>query len=103
MAAQFSELGLYERRGSAAPMAFDDVVATYTNYLRRRRPGEGMNARVELSRFLGATRIDIGRFYFEYPLHENGSTWIMTRRPPDRYRDARSANRISSTGSTGSE
>lgn len=30
--------------------------------------------------FLAAeSRIDIGRFYFEYPLFEDGHTWIMTR------------------------
>lgn len=30
--------------------------------------------------FLAAEpRIDIGRFYFEYPLVEDGHTWIMTR------------------------
>ena len=24
-------------------------------------------------------RIDIGRFYFEHPMYEDGQTWIMTR------------------------
>jgi hypothetical protein len=43
-------------------------------------PGHFESDETVRTAFLAADpRIDIGRFYFEYPLFEDGHTWIMTR------------------------